>query len=179
MVSQRCTMAVKEELKKLGLHFIIIEMGIVDVMEDISAERRDLIKGGLVKWGLVLMDDKKAVLIEKIKSVIIGMVKNEEDPVKVNFSDYLSRKLNCDYSYMAGLFSEVQGTTIEKFLISYKIEKVKELIMYDKLSLSEIAWKMHYSSIAHLSNQFKKQTGLTPSHFRSLKEKKEQTIIDT
>jgi AraC-like DNA-binding protein len=171
-------MAVKEELKKLGLHFIFIEMGVVDIMEDLTAEKRALVKAGLEKWGLELMDDKKAIIIEKIKLAITEMIQNEDDLARVNFSDYLSRKLNCDYTYMAGLFSEVQGTTIEKFLISYKIEKVKELIMYDELSLSEIAWKMHYSSIAHLSNQFKKQTGLTPSHFRSLKEKKEQTIIE-
>jgi AraC-like DNA-binding protein len=178
MVSQRCKMAVKEELKKLGLHFIFVEMGVVDIMEDISFEKREQIKTGLLGWGLELMDDKKAVIIEKIKMAIIEMVHNEDDLAKVNFSDFLSRKLNCDYTYMAALFSEVQGTTLEKFLISYKIEKVKELIMYDQLSLSEIAWKMHYSSIGHLSNQFKKHTGLTPSHFRSLKEKKEQVILE-
>jgi AraC-like DNA-binding protein len=179
MVSQRCKMAVKEELKKLGLHFIFVEMGVVDIMEDLSAGMRDIMKSGLSKWGLELMDDKKAVLIEKIMAVITGMFQNEEDHAKINFSDYLSRKLNYDYTYMAALFSEVQGITLEKFLISYKIEIVKELIMYDKLSLSEIAWKMHYSSVAHLSNQFKKQTGLSPSHFRNLKERKEQTMIES
>jgi AraC-like DNA-binding protein len=171
-------MAVKEELKKFGLHFIFVEMGVVDIMEDISFEKRDLIKTGLLRWGLELMDDKKAVMVEKIKEAIIEMVENEDDLPKINFSDYLSRKLNYDYTYMASLFSEIQGTTLEKFLISYKIEKVKELIIYDQLSLSEIAWKMQYSSIAHMSNQFKKFTGLTPSHFRSLKEQRQQTIME-
>jgi AraC-like DNA-binding protein len=171
-------MAVKEELKKLGLHFIFVDMGIVDIMEELSAGQRDLLKTGLIRSGLELMDDKRAVMIEKIKDAIIEMVHSMDDLPKVNFSDYLSRRLNCDYTYMASLFSEVQGTTLEKFLISYKIEKVKELIVYDQLSLSEIAWKMHYSSIAHMSSQFKKCTGLTPSHFRSLKEIRQQTILE-
>jgi AraC-like DNA-binding protein len=178
MVSPRCKIAVKEELKKLGLHFIFVDMGIVDIMEDISAGQRDQIKIALLKSGLELMEDKKAVMVERIKDAIIEMVNNEDDLPKVNFSDYLSKRLNCDYTYVASLFSEVQGTTLEKFLISYKIEKVKELIVYDQLSLSAIAWKMHYSSIAHMSSQFKKSTGLTPSHFRSLKEKRQQTILE-
>lgn len=171
-------MAVKEELKKLGLHFVFIDMGVVDIMENISNEQRDQIKIALLGSGLELMDDKRAVIIEKIKDVIIEMVHNKAELQKINFSDYLSQKLNYDYTYMASLFSEVQGTTLEKYLISQKIEKVKELIIYDRYSLSEIAWKMNYSSVAHLSNQFKKITGLTPSHFRSLKEKRLKTIIE-
>lgn len=176
MVSQRCKVVVKEELKKLGLHFIFVDMGVVELMEDLSHEQQDQIKSALLRSGLELMEDKKAVIIEKIKEVITEMVNNADNLPKVNFSDYLSTRLNYAYTYMAGLFSEIQGTTLEKYLISFKIEKVKELIIYDKLSLSDIAWKMQYSSVAHLSSQFKKQTGLTPSHFRNMKKKREETI---
>ena len=176
MVSLRCKMVVKEELKKLGLHYIIVDMGVVDIMENITVEQREQIRIALLESGLELMDDKKAVLIEKIKNVIIEMVHYKNELAKMNFSDYLSKKLNYDYTYLSNLFSEVQGTTIEKFIISHKIERVKELIIYDELSLSEIAWKMHYSSVGHLSNQFKKITGLTPSHFKSLKNKRRKAI---
>jgi len=178
MVSMRCKMVVKEELNKLGLHFIIVDMGVVDIMENITDEQRRQIRVTLLKSGLELMDDKKAVLIEKIKTVIIEMVHYEDELPKVNFSDYLSEKLNYDYTYLANLFSEVQGTTIEKFIIAHKIERVKELIIYDELNLTEIASNMHYSSIAHLSNQFKKITGLTPSHFKKLKNKRRKAIED-
>ena len=172
MVSQRCKMAVKEELKKLGLHFIIIDLGVVDVMENLTEEQWEQLKIALLRSGLELMDDKKAVLIEKIKNVIIEMVHYKDELAKINFSEYLSKKLNHDYTYLANLFSEVQGITVEKFIIAHKIERVKEYIIYDELSLSEIAWKMHYSSVAHLSSQFKKITGLTPTHFKNLKEKR-------
>jgi AraC-like DNA-binding protein len=178
MVSMRCKMVVKEELKKLGLHYVMVDMGVVDIMEDINAEQRGQIKTALLKSGLELMDDKKAVLIEKIKNVIIEMVHYSEELPKTNFSDYLSEKLNYDYTYLANLFSEVQGITIEKFIILHKIERVKELIIYDELTLTEIAWKMHYSSVAHLSNQFRKITGLTPTHFKKLKNKKRMAIED-
>ena len=178
MVSQRCKMLVKDELKKLGLHFIVVDLGEVDIMEEINPEQREQIKHALLGSGLELMDDRKAVLIERIKNAIIEMVHYREDLLKVNFSDYLSEKLNYDYTYLANLFSEIQGTTIEKFIIAHKIEKVKELIIYDELNLTEIAWKMHYSSVAHLSNQFKKITGLTPSHFKQLKNRRRQAIED-
>ncbi|MBK7713326.1 MAG: helix-turn-helix domain-containing protein [Bacteroidales bacterium] len=178
MVSMRCKMVVKEELKKLGLHFIVVDLGVVDIMEDINAEQREQIRIALRSSGLELMDDKKAVIIEKIKTAIIEMIHYKDDLIKVNFSDYLSEKLNYDYTYLANLFSEIQGTTIEKFIIAHKIERVKELIIYDELNLTEIAWMMHYSSVAHLSNQFKKITGLTPSHFKSLKTKRRQAIED-
>jgi len=170
-------MLVKEELKKLRLHFIV-DMGVADIMEDITTEQRELIRTALLKSGLELMDDKKAVLIEKIKTIIIDMVHYSDELPKTNFSEYLSEKLNHDYTYMANLFSEVQGTTIEKFIISHKIERVKELIIYDEINLTEIAWMMHYSSVAHLSNQFKKITGLTPSHFKQLKNKRRSPIED-
>jgi AraC-like DNA-binding protein len=178
MVSMRCKMVVKEELKKLGLHFIIVDMGVADIMEDITKEQHEQIRIALLKSGLELMDDKKAVLIEKIKNLIIQMVHYSDELPKTNFSDYLSEKLNYDYTYMANLFSEVQGITIEKYIILHKIERVKELIIYDEFSLTEIAWKMHYSSVAHLSNQFKKYSGLTASHFKKLKNKRRKALED-
>jgi AraC-like DNA-binding protein len=178
MVSNRCKMVVKEELKKLGLHYIIIDMGVVEIMENINQELHEKIRTALKKSGLELMDDKKAVLIEKIKNVIIEMVHYMDELPKTNFSDYLSEKLNYNYTYLANLFSEIQGTTIEKFIIFHKIERIKELIMYDELNITEIAWNMHYSSVAHLSNQFKKITGLSPSHFKLLKNKRRIAIED-
>jgi AraC-like DNA-binding protein len=178
MVSIRCKLAVKEELKKLGLHFIIADMGVVDIMENITPEQREQIKIALLRSGLELMDDKKAMLIEKIKNVIIEMVHSADELPRKNFSDYLSERLNHSYPYMASLFTEIQGTTIEKFIISHKIERVKELIVYEELDLTEIACKMYYSSVAHLSNQFKKVTGLTPSQFKELNNKKRELIED-
>ena len=176
MVSNRCKMVVKEELKKLGLHFIFVDLGEVEIMESISMEQREILKINLFNSGLELMDDKRAMLIEKIKNVIIEMVHHTGEVIKINFSNYLSEKLGHDYTYMANLFSEVQGTTIEQFLISHKVERIKELIIYGELNITEIAWKMNYSSVAHLSNQFKKVTGLTPSHFKNLKEKKRTNL---
>jgi AraC-like DNA-binding protein len=170
MVSNRCKMLVKDELKKLNLHFIV-NMGEVEIMENITDEQHEQIRLALRESGLELMDDKKAMLIEKIKTIIIEMVHYTDELPKSNFSDYLSEKLNHDYTYLANLFSEYQGTTIEKFIIIHKIERVKELIIYNEVNLTEIAWMMHYSSVAHLSNQFKKITGLTPSHFKQLKVK--------
>lgn len=176
MVSNRCKMAVKEELKRLKLHFIVVELGEVEIMEDISEEQRVLLKTALQNSGLELMDDKRAVLIEKIKNIIIEMIHHSDELIKVNFSDYLSEKLNHDYTYLANLFSEVQGTTIEHFIISHKVERIKELIIYNELNITEIAFKMNYSSVAHLSNQFKKVTGLSPSHFKGMKDKRRSPI---
>ena len=178
MVSNRCKMAVKEELKKLGLHFIVVELGEVEIMETISAEQREVLKAGLIDSGLELMDDKRAVLIEKIKTVIIDMVHHSDEMIKTNFSDNLSDKLKHDYTYLSNLFSEIQGITIEHFIINHKIERIKELIIYDELNITEIAWKMNYSSVAHLSNQFKKITGLSPTHFKQLKVKRRSQIED-
>jgi len=176
MVSNRCKMAVKEALKSLGLHFIVVDLGEVEVMENLSSEQRDQLKIALHDSGLELMDDKRAVLIEKIKNAIVEMVHHTNELMKVNFSEFLSEKLNHDYTYLANLFSEVQGTTIEQFIISHKIERIKELIIYGELNITEIAWKMNYSSVAHLSNQFKKVTGLSPSHFKQMKEKRRSPI---
>lgn len=176
MVSNRCKIAVKEELKKLGLHFIVVDLGEVEIMENISLEQKEKLKIALFNSGFELMDDKRAVLIEKIKNTIIEMVHHSDEMIKINFSNFLSKQLNYNYTYMANLFSEVQGTTIEQFIISHKIERIKELIIYDELNFTEIAWKMNYSSVAHLSNQFKKVTGLSPSHFKQLKNKQRKNI---
>ncbi len=178
MVSNRCKMAVKEELKKLGLHFIVVDLGEVDIMENITMSQRELLKASLLRSGLELMDDKRAMLIEKIKTIIIQMVHHTDENIKVNFSNYLSEKMSHDYTYLSNLFSEVQGTTIEHFIISHKIERIKELIIYGEHNITEIAWKMGYSSVAHLSSQFKKVTGLSPSHFKQMKDKRRCPIED-
>ena len=176
MVSLRCKMVVKEELKKLGLHFIVVDLGEIEIMEDISEDQRDNLKTALLDSGLELMDDKKAVLIEKVKSVIIEMVHYADELPKINYSDYISEKLKYDYTYLSNLFSEVKGITIQQFIIYHKIERVKELLLYDELNLTEISYRMQYSSVAHLSNQFKKITGLTPSEFRHLKDRHRNPI---
>jgi len=176
MVSARCKMAVKEALKGLGLHFIVVDLGEVEIMENISAEQRGQLASALLNSGLELMDDKRAVLIERIKNAIIELVHHNDEIIKINFSDFISKKLEHDYTYLANLFSEVQGTTIEQFIILHKVERIKELIIYDELNITEIAWKMNYSSVAHLSNQFKKVTGLSPSHFKQLKDKRRSPI---
>jgi YesN/AraC family two-component response regulator len=176
MVSIRCKMVVKDVLKKLGLHYSIVELGEVNIMENITEQQREQIRTELLKSGLELMDDKKSILIERIKNIIVEMVHYTDELPKVNFSHFLSEKLKHDYTYMANLFSETEGITIEHYILLHKIERVKELILYDELNLSEIAWKLHYSSVAHLSSQFKKITGLTPSYFKSLKHKKRSAL---
>jgi AraC-like DNA-binding protein len=172
MVSNRCKLAVKEELTKLGLHFIVVDMGEVEIMEDLTHEQQKVLQAGLHSSGLELMDDKKAMLIEKIKNVITEMIHHSDEVPKVNYSDFISTKLNYDYTYLSNLFSEVKGITIQQFIIVHKIERVKELLFYDELNLTEISYKLHYSSVAHLSNQFKKVTGLSPSAYKQLKDKR-------
>jgi len=172
MVSLRCKMMVKLELDKLGLLYSVVDLGEVEIYGILTNEQREVLKMELLKSGLELMDDKKAILVEKIKCTIIELIHYTEDELKVNFSNYLSEKLGYNYTYLANLFTEVKGTTIEHFIIIHKIERVKELLIYDELTLSEIAWRLHYSSVAHLSNQFKKITGLTPTFFKQLKHKK-------
>ena len=176
MVSNRCKMAVQEELRKLKLHFIVVDLGEVEIMETISAETLGLLKVALQASGLELLDDKKAVLIEKIKNVITEMIHHSDEAPKMNYSDYISEKLKYDYTYLSNLFSEVKGITIQQFIIVHKIERVKELLLYDELNLTEISYKLHYSSVAHLSNQFKKVTGLSPSSFKQLKDKRRSPI---
>ena len=172
MVSMRCKMVVKTELDKLGLHYTRIELGEVEVMEDMNIEQQNQLKYGLLQAGLELMDDQKSILIERIKNAIIELVHQSSDLPKINFSEYISDKLKHDYTYLANLFSEVTGETIEHYMIAHKIEQVKELLVYGELNLTEISYRLNYSSVAHLSNQFKKVTGLTPTYFRNLKIKK-------
>jgi AraC-like DNA-binding protein len=172
MVSSRCKMIVKEELKKLGLHYTSVGLGGVEIVEDISVGQRLQIKMALSMAGFELMDDKRSMLVEKVKNVIIDLVHYTDDELlKTNFSDYLAFKLNYDYNYLSNLFSEEEGITIEHFILLHKTERVKELISNNELNFSEIAWKLHYSSLGHLSNQFKKITGLTPSFFKALTDK--------
>jgi AraC-like DNA-binding protein len=176
MVCQRCKMVVKSELEKLGLHHTRVELGEVEVMENLSDEQRNRLNRGLKMAGLELMEDKRSMLVERIKVHIIELLDNQDEQIKTNLSDYLSEKLNHNYTYLANLFSEVKGTTIEQFYLNHKIEKVKELLVYDELNLTEIADKLHYSSVSHLSNQFKKMTGLTPSHFKNLRQKRHSIL---
>ena len=167
----RCQIAVKSELDKLGLHHTRVELGETEIMEELSPEQRSMLSDSLKNIGLELLEDKKNIMVERIKTIIIELVHFNEDQIKTNLSDYLSEKLNHNYTYLSNLFSEIKGTTIEKFYLANKIERVKELLVYDELNLTEIAWKLHYSSVAHLSNQFKKMTGLTTSHFKNLRNK--------
>lgn len=166
-------MMVKEELKKLGIRFAVVELGMVDIFEELTQEEHDALKVNLLKSGLELLDNKKSILIEKIKSVITEMIHYSEEMPRVNYSEFISEKLGYDYTYLSNVFSEVKGITIQQFIINNKIELVKELLLYDELNLTEIAYKMHYSSVAHLSNQFKKVTGLSPSYFKNLKQKRQ------
>lgn len=172
MVSLRCKMMVKAELDALGLSYGMVELGEAEVKQDITAEQRAQLKAALLKSGLELMDDKKAMLIEKIKAVVVEMIHYEEELPRIKYSEYLSKKLNHNYSDLANLFSDATGLTIEHYIIAHKIEKVKELLLYDELNLTEIAYKMQYSSVAHLSTQFKKVTGLTPTYFKNMKQKR-------
>lgn len=178
MVSMRCKMLVKAELDKLGLHHKSIELGEAEIEENILGAQWNELNIALKKSGIELIDNRKSILIEKIKNVIIELVHYSEARLEINFSVFLSQKLNHDYTYLANLFSETQGITIEHFHIIHKIERVKELLIYDELNVTEIAWKMDYSSVAHLSNQFKKITGLTPSSFKKIKDKKRSTLED-
>jgi AraC-like DNA-binding protein len=166
MVCNRCRMVVKGELEKLGLQPLNVELGEVELGEKPSDEQLTALKNNLAAVGFELIDTKKGRIIEKIKNVVIELIHHSEDQTKLKYSEYISQKLNHDYSYLSKLFSEVEGKTIEQYIIAQKIEKVKELLVYDELSLSEIAWKLGYSSVAHLSAQFKKVTGLTPSFYK-------------
>jgi AraC-like DNA-binding protein len=172
MVSQRCKMVVIDELKKLDLQYTAVDLGLVETVQEISEEQRALLRENLLKSGLELLDDKKSILIERIKNLIVEMVHYSDQLPNLNYSDYISNKLQYDYTYLSNMFSEVKGTTIQQFIILHKIERVKELLLYDELNLTEIAHKLQYSSVAHLSNQFKKVTGLSPSFFKKLKQKR-------
>ncbi len=176
MVSLRCKMIVHEELKKLGLQYVVLDLGMVEILEDITNEQREKLKISLLHWGLEMLDDRRSILIEKIKNVIVEMIHHTDEIPEVNYSDYISEKLGYNYNYLADIFSEVKGMTIQQFIISHKIERVKELLLYDELSLTQISYKLHYSSPAHLSTQFKKITGLSPSFFKQLKQKRNNNL---
>jgi AraC-like DNA-binding protein len=176
MVCNRCIMVVQNELDKLGLETNSVKLGEVSFDNELSLVERNKLEGVLIPLGFELIDDKKSRIIEKIKNVIIDLVHYKGDDIQTNLSDVLSQELHHDYNYLSNLFSEVEGTTIEKYFIAQKIEKVKELLVYDELSLSEIAFKLNYSSVAYLSNQFKKVTGLTPSHFKQIREEKRKPL---
>ena len=169
-------MVVKSELEKLGLHYTRVDLGEVDLQGHITREQLTDLNNALLKSGLELMEDKKAILIERIKAVVIEMVHYEQELPRVNFSTYISQKLDLNYTYLANLFSETTGITIERYIIAHKIERVKELLLYDELTLTEISYRLNYSSVAHLSNQFKKTTGLTPTFYKSLKHKKRVSL---
>lgn len=176
MVSLRCKLMVKEELNRIGLHSTAIDLGMVEILEDISDEQRAKLRENLLKSGLELLDDNKSILIERIKNVITEMIHYSDELPTQNHSVYISEKLNYDYTYLSNIFSEVKGITIQQFIILNKIERVKELLLYDELNLTEISYKLHYSSVAHLSNQFKKITGLTPSYFKKMKKARKNNL---
>ena len=176
MVCNRCIMVVKNELEKLGFQTLNISLGEVELKNDLTETEKTDLDNHLKTFGFELIDDKKSRLIGQIKSLIIELVHQQNSDLKTNLSDFLISRLHHDYTYLSNLFSEVEGTTIEKYFIAQKIEKVKELLVYDELSLSEIAYKMNYSSVGYLSNQFKKVTGLTPTHFKNIKENKRKPL---
>jgi len=176
MVSDRCKMAVNDVFKKQGLQLNCIKLGEAETFELVTAEKYSKLKTSLQNIGFELIEDKQAILIERIKNSVIELVHHSDKMLKVNFSDYLSGSLNHNYTYLANVFSKTQGISIEQFIITHKIERIKELILYDELNITEIAYKMNYSSVAHMSGQFKKYTGLTPSYFKKLKLKRLEPI---
>ena len=176
MVCNRCIMVVQNELDKFDLEVKNIRLGEVILDKEPTTEEKDKLEKALILLGFEVIDDRKSLIIEKIKNIIIDLVHHQDNDTKSNLSDVLSSKLHHDYNYLSNLFSEIEGTTIEKYFIAQKIEKVKELLVYDELSLSEIAFRLNYSSVAYLSNQFKKVTGLTPSHFKQIREDKRKSL---
>ncbi|OPC62651.1 AraC family transcriptional regulator [Elizabethkingia bruuniana] len=178
MVSLRCKMVVHQELENLGIKNAVVDLGMVELWDDISLSQRTMLKENLLKTGLELLDDKKSILIEKIKNVVTQMIHYTDEFPKENFSDYISEKLGYDYTYLANTFSEVKGITLQHFIIINKVEKVKELLFYNELNLTEISYKLNYSSVAHLSNQFKKITGLSPSFYKKLKLRRLKNLED-
>lgn len=169
-------MVVQSELEKFGLHPVSVELGEAEISDDPNKEEKEALNEVLNRLGFQLINDKRSRWIEQIKKAVVELVYRQEEQLRINLSAYISKKLNHDYSYLSNLFSEVQGITIEQYYIAQKIERVKELLVYDELSLSEIADEMNYSSVSHLSKQFKKVTGLTPTHFKRIKEKKRRPI---
>jgi AraC-like DNA-binding protein len=171
-------MVVKAELEKLGLRYLAVDLGVVELSEKITPDQRKQLEIALRKSGLELMEDQKAILIERIRLVVVEMVHYEDTFPRVNISDHISGKLGYDYTYLSNIFSEVQGITIQQFVILHKIERVKELLLYDELNLTEISYRLNYSSVSHLSRQFKKVTGLSPSYFKKLQRRRKKNLED-
>jgi YesN/AraC family two-component response regulator len=178
MVSIRCKLLVKSELDNLGIPYSKVDLGEVEMIDNLTAEQYAKLNRVLLKSGLSLIDDKKNILIEKIKLCIIERIHYSDEPLLVNFSDYLSSELQYNFNYLSKLFAEVKGATIEQYIILHKIERIKELLLYDELSLKEIANLLNYSSVAHLSRQFKKMTGLTPMHFKKMRLFKKRIALE-
>ncbi len=176
MACESCKLVVKEALKELDIIPVKVDLGEIETKEDMTDDEKLKLNSKIKKAGLELLEKKQGVLIEKIRKVMIEYVYKSDEKPNVKFSVLLSEKLNHSYTYLANFFSEVEATTIEQYIIALKIERIKELIIFGEHTFSEIAYKLHYSSIAHLSSQFKKVTGLTPSHFKALKEKRRITI---
>ncbi|MDT8394595.1 MAG: helix-turn-helix transcriptional regulator [Bacteroidales bacterium] len=178
MVSLRCKIMVREELKKLGINYVVVDLGVVELLEDISQQQREQFSKNLLKLGLELLDDKKSILVERVKNVIIEMIHYSDELPKINYSDYICEKLGYNYTYLSNLFTEVKGITLQQYIILHRIEKAKELLLYDELNISEISYRLQYSSVAHFSNQFRKITGLNPSYYKKLKEKRKGNLED-
>lgn len=178
MVSLRCKIKVKEELRKLNVRYGVVDLGVVEIFKDISPELKEILKINLKKSGLELLDDKKSIIIERVKNAVVDMIHYSEELPVLNYSVYISEKLGLDYTYLSGLFAEVQGYTLQNFIIMHKIEKVKELLFYDDINLTEIAFRLQYSSVAHLSTQFKKFTGLTPTFYKKLRKSRIVNLED-
>ena len=178
MVCDRCILAIKQQLENTGISYHNVNLGEVELDIEPTHEQLERFNKNLTAIGFELLDDKKSILIDKIKTVIIEMIHYSEELPTINYSDYISEKLDYDYTYLSNIFSEVKGITIQHFIIMHKIEKVKELLLYDEMNLSEISYKLHYSSVSHLSNQFKKITGLSPSFFKKLRQKRTANLED-
>ena len=178
MVSARCQAMVKTELEKLGVEsqYVLVDLGMVEIRQGITPEQRKQLKKNLRKTGLEVLDNKKTILIDKVKDLIMQMIHHSDELPKVNYSDHISEKMKYDYTYLSNIFSEVKGITIQQYIIVHRIERVKGLLLHDELSLTEISYRMHYSSVAHLSNQFKKITGLSPKFYKQLKQKRNSKL---
>jgi len=176
MVCLRCQLSVKTELEKLGIPYTYVKIGEAEIIGEIMPETMEQLQSNLHEVGLSVLTNKKKILVEQITSTIIELVHFTEDQIKVNLSDFLSEKLNYNYTYLANLFSEEKGNTIENFYLTHKIERVKEMIIYEDLNLTEISYRLHFSSVSHLSNQFKKFTGMTPTQYKLLKNKTREPL---
>ena len=176
MVSQRCKLAVQSELRRLRIRHTNIQLGEIEISDNISPKQRESLRIALCNCGLELMNDKRTILIEKVKNLITEMIHYNDELPRINYSDFISEQTKHDYTYLSNIFSQVKGITIQQFIINHKVERIKELISYGELNMTEIAWKMNYSSVAHLSNQFKKITGFSPSHFKQSQDKQRSPI---